>query len=62
MARTSARPSSSILRASVDSRSPPLPSTAAAAPMFVPGAIAATFAAAVTKVPAEAACAPRGET
>ena len=62
MLRTSAVMSSSTLRRSVGGKSSPVPETGDAAPMLVPGAIAAMLAATVTSVPAEAACAPRGET
>ena len=62
MLRTSAVVSSSTLRRSVGGRSSPVPETGEAAPMFVPGAIAAMCAATVTSVPADAACAPLGET
>ena len=41
---------------------PPLTATGLAAPRFVPGAMAATWAAIVMKVPAEAALAPPGAT
>ena len=62
MLRTSAVVSSSTFLRSVGGKSWPVPEIGAAAPMFVPGAIAATFAATVTSVPADAACAPRGDT
>ena len=62
MLRMKARVSSSIFRASVSGRSAPPAPTAAAAPMLVPGAITAKLAAAATKVPAEAALAPAGDT
>ena len=42
--------------------SPPLLSTGCAAPIVVPGAIAATCAASVTNIPAEVADAPVGAT
>ena len=42
--------------------SSPPSSTGCAAPIVVPGAIAATFAASVMKVPADAALAPDGAT
>ena len=62
MARMSAAAALVALSDRVSGRSsPPLP-TGVAAPMLVLGAITATCAAAVMKVPAEAACAPRGET
>ena len=60
--RISAAASSLIFFPIVFGRSsPPLP-TGDAAPAFVPGAIAATSQAIRTKKPAEAACAPGGQT
>ena len=46
----------------IESFSPPCMLTGWAAPMLVPGAMAAMFAARVINEPAEADCAPAGET
>ena len=52
----------SIFSPSVPLMSSPCPPTGCAAPMLVPGAIAATCAASVMKTPAEPAPAPLGAT
>ena len=57
-----ARVSSFTFLASVSGRSSPEPLMGEAAPMLVAGAMTAKLAATVMKVPAEAACAPEGET
>ena len=62
MLRIRAAASFSTLLARVSSRSSPVDETGVAAPMFDPGAMTAKLAAAVIKVPADPACAPRGET
>ena len=62
MFRICAAASFSALARRSPSMSPPDPLTGCAAPMFVVGAIAATWPARVMKVPADAARAPGGET
>ena len=62
MLRIKAAASWVALDARVSGRSCPPPATGEAAPMLVAGAMAATCAAAVMKVPAEAARAPDGAT
>ena len=60
--RISAVVSSMIFLLNVSGTSSPVLVTGDAAPMFVPGAISATWPASVMKVPALAAWAPGGET
>ena len=60
--RASAATSDAIFLAIVSSSFSPLPCTGCAAPMWVPGAIAATSAAMVSRNPAEAARLPEGPT
>ena len=60
--RISAVVSSMTFFSIVSGTSSPLPVTGDAAPMFVPGAIRATWPASVRNVPALAAWAPGGET
>ena len=62
MLRMKALVSALILRESVGGMSPPSDLTGEAAPMVVPGAMTAKWAAAVMKVPADAARAPAGPT
>ena len=62
MLRISAAASLKTLDLRVSGRSSPEDPTGLAAPMLVPGAMTAKVAAAVMNVPAEAACAPRGDT
>ena len=62
MLRMKALVSALILRERVDGMSPPSDLTGEAAPMVVPGAMTAKLAAAVMKVPADAARAPAGPT
>ncbi len=62
MDRSIAETSCPAFFASVFGRSSPAPPTGAAAPAFVPGAIAATSHAMRMMKPAEAACAPGGAT
>ena len=62
IARMKARVSSMTLRSRVEGRSSPEPLMGEAAPMLVVGSMTAKLAAAVMKVPAEAACAPEGVT
>ena len=62
IAVTFATASLRTLSPSVPSMSPPVPDTGDAAPMFVPGAMYARFAASVMNVPALAARPPAGAT
>jgi len=63
MARARAAASFTTFASMTSSVSPPPPMpTGCAAPMFVPGAMAATFAARVMNMPADAARAPDGVT